>query len=44
MNRKEWAQLGAARRVEEIRVELAEIAKAFPGLNGGGGMVGKPFA
>ena len=35
MNRKEWAQLGAARRVEEISAELAEIAKAFPDLRGG---------
>ena len=32
MNRKEWAQLGAARRVEEISAELAEIATAFPDL------------
>ena len=30
MNRKEWAQLGAARRVAEISAELAEITKAFP--------------
>ena len=35
MNLKEWAQLGAARRVEEISAELAEIAKAFPDLRGG---------
>ena len=35
MNRKEWAQLGAARRVEEISAELAEIRKAFPELRAG---------
>ena len=35
MNRKEWAQLGAARRVEEIKTELAEIRKAFPRIGGG---------
>lgn len=34
MNRKEWAQLGAARRVEEISAELAAIRKAFPALVG----------
>jgi hypothetical protein len=41
---KEWARLGAERRMQEIEAELAEIRKAFPGLgsrrrvqSGGGG-------
>ena len=33
MGVKEWAQLGAARRIQEIEAELAEIRRAFPGLN-----------
>jgi hypothetical protein len=32
---KEWAQLGAARRVEQIQAELAEIRRAFPALGAG---------
>ena len=35
MNRKEWAQLGAAQRVKEIEAELAEIRKAFPRIGAG---------
>ena len=34
MNRREWAQLGAA-RIEEISAELAEIAKAYADLRAG---------
>jgi hypothetical protein len=29
---KEWAQLGAARRVAELRTELADIERMFPAL------------
>ena len=29
---KEWAQLGAARRAEEIRAELADIERMFPAV------------
>jgi hypothetical protein len=29
---KQWAQLGAARRVEEITAELADIERMFPEL------------
>jgi hypothetical protein len=44
---KEWAQLGAAQRAEEIRAELEAIRKAFPGIGsrrrvesgGGGGLL-----
>ena len=32
MGLREWAQLGAAKRVEEITRELEEIRRAFPGL------------
>ena len=32
MGMKEWAQLGAAKRVEEIARELDEIRRAFPRL------------
>ena len=35
MGMKEWAQLGAAKRVEEITRELEAIRQAFPGLSGG---------
>ena len=31
-NVRDWARLGASRRVAEIRAELAEIHKAFPKL------------
>ena len=44
---REWAQLGAARRVEEIRSELEAIRRAFPEIGsrrrvesgGGGGLL-----
>jgi hypothetical protein len=35
MDMKELAQLGAARRVAEIRAELAEIQRRFPTLRAG---------
>jgi len=34
---REWAQLGAARRVEEISQELAAIARSVPDLKAGDG-------
>jgi hypothetical protein len=33
-NVREWARLGASRRIAEISAELAEIHKAFPELRG----------
>ena len=34
---REWAHRGAEARVDEIRAELAEIRRAFPGLGGARG-------
>ena len=35
-NVRDWALLGASRRIAEISAELAEIHKAFPELTRGG--------